>query len=83
MALPFNCSNEEYFEFDSSSEILEISTSSFLSSNSADDEDDEDAEPYTLEQGTVPVPFDSLILLKVIKETYCQSNSITFKNVLV
>lgn len=67
MALPFNCSNEEYFEFDSSLEILENSASSFLSSNSADDEDDEDAEPYTLEQGTVPVPFDSLILLKVLK----------------
>ncbi|XDV39823.1 hypothetical protein PO909_009009 [Leuciscus waleckii] len=55
MALPFDCSNEEYFEFDSSSEILEISTSSYLNSNRAadDDEDDdggEDAEPYTLEQ---------------------------------
>ncbi|XP_077063881.1 trafficking kinesin-binding protein 1 isoform X2 [Siphateles boraxobius] len=53
MALPFDCSNEEYFEFDSSSEILETSTSSYLSSNSAakdEDDDGEDAEPYTLEQ---------------------------------
>lgn len=91
MALPFDCSNEEYFEFDFSSEILEISTSSHLSSNSAaDDEvvDGEDAEPYTLEQGTVPVPFDSLILVNVkrqcpIKEIDCQSNSMAFKNVLI
>lgn len=52
MALPLDSSNEEYFEFDSSSEMLEVSASSYLSSNSADDEDDEeDAEPYTLEEG--------------------------------
>ncbi|XP_016423148.1 trafficking kinesin-binding protein 1-like isoform X2 [Sinocyclocheilus rhinocerous] len=51
MALTLDHSNEEYFEFDSSSEILEISTSSYFSSNSADDEDnEEDAKPYTLEE---------------------------------
>lgn len=66
MALTLDHSNEEYFEFDSSSEILEISTSSYFSSNNADDEgDEEDVEPYSLEEGTVPVPFDILILLKV------------------
>lgn len=63
MALTLDHSKEEYFEFDSSSEILEISSSSFFSSNSADDE--EHPEPYTLEEGTVPVPFDISILLKV------------------
>ncbi|XP_016149400.1 trafficking kinesin-binding protein 1-like [Sinocyclocheilus grahami] len=53
MAFTLDHSNEEYFEFDSSSEILEISTSSYISSNSADDEDnEEDAKPYTLEEGT-------------------------------
>ncbi|XP_016301231.1 trafficking kinesin-binding protein 1-like isoform X2 [Sinocyclocheilus anshuiensis] len=51
MAVTLDHSKEEYFEFDSSSEILEISSSSYFSSNSADDEDDkEDAEPYTLEE---------------------------------
>lgn len=56
MTLTLDHSKEEYFEFDSSLEILEISSSSYLSSNSADDEDDEeDAEPYTLEEGTVSV----------------------------
>lgn len=56
MAVTLDHSKEEYFEFDSSSEILEISSTSYFSSNSADDEDDEeDAEPYTLEEGTVPV----------------------------
>jgi len=65
MALPFDCSNEEHFEFDSSS-ILEISTSSYSAAADDDEDDDgEDAEPYTLEQGTVPVPFDSLILVNV------------------
>ncbi|XP_026084701.1 trafficking kinesin-binding protein 1-like isoform X3 [Carassius auratus] len=48
MALTLDHSNEEYFEFDSSSEVLEISTSSYISSNSADDE--EDVEPFTLEE---------------------------------
>ncbi|XP_059423348.1 trafficking kinesin-binding protein 1 isoform X2 [Carassius carassius] len=51
MALALDHSKEEYFEFDSSLEILEISSSSYFSSNSADDEDDEEnAEPYTLEE---------------------------------
>ncbi|KAG1940124.1 trafficking kinesin-binding protein 1 isoform X2 [Pimephales promelas] len=51
MALPFDCSNEEHFEFDSSSEILEISTSSYSAAADDDEDDDgEDAEPYTLEQ---------------------------------
>ncbi len=89
MALTLECldhSKEEYFEFDSSLEILEISSSSYFSSNSAEDEDDkEDAEPYTLEEGTVPVPFDILIPLKVkslcaIKETCRYSDSMYFSN---
>ncbi|XP_050987027.1 trafficking kinesin-binding protein 1 isoform X2 [Labeo rohita] len=51
MALTLDHSKEEYFEYDSSSELLEISTSSYVSSNSADDEDDEeDPEPYILEE---------------------------------
>ncbi|XP_043116604.1 trafficking kinesin-binding protein 1 isoform X2 [Puntigrus tetrazona] len=51
MAVTLDHSKEENFEFDSSSEILEISSSSYFSSNSADDEDDEDdSEPYTLEE---------------------------------
>ncbi|XP_051999291.1 trafficking kinesin-binding protein 1 isoform X2 [Xyrauchen texanus] len=47
MALPLDLSTEEYFEFDSSSEILEISSLSYFSSNNAADED---GEGYTLEE---------------------------------
>lgn len=58
MALPLDRSNEEYFEHDSSSEILEISDLSYFSSNN-DDGDVGD----TLEEGTVPVPCDLNIVL--------------------
>lgn len=54
MALPLDRSNEEYFEYDSSSEISALS---FFSSNT-DDDDDEDVEAYTLEEGMVPVRCD-------------------------
>ncbi|XP_052002310.1 trafficking kinesin-binding protein 1-like isoform X2 [Xyrauchen texanus] len=47
MALPLDHSTEEFFIYDSSSEILEISALSYISSNKTDDED---VEGYTLEE---------------------------------
>lgn len=61
MALPLDHSNEEFFEFDSSSEILEISALSYFSPHN--DVDDEDVEAYSLEEGTVPVPWHLNIVL--------------------
>lgn len=63
MALPLDHSNEEFFEFDSSSEILEISALSYFSPHNDVDVDDEDVEVYSLEEGTVPVPCDLNIVL--------------------
>ncbi|XP_055065497.2 trafficking kinesin-binding protein 1 isoform X2 [Misgurnus anguillicaudatus] len=50
MALPLDRSNEEYFEFDSSSEILDISTVSYFSSNNDDADADEEVEGYSVEE---------------------------------
>ncbi|TRY56880.1 hypothetical protein DNTS_028946 [Danionella cerebrum] len=55
MALPLDSLNEEYFEFDSSLEFLEVSGTSHLISKSVvaadgEEEDEEEAEPYTLEE---------------------------------